>query len=76
MDEITKQRLKNIKRSECGVCGHKSTYTSPLAKCHECKKKFCYDHIYANQVKQGMKPNDPLRDVCDECKDSKGYRIC
>ena len=73
MDEATKKRLQSIPPTICAKCGSKRSYTNPVAKCFECKKKFCFDDISANQYNPKMKQNDELRDICDECKDKFDY---
>jgi len=74
MDKETKERLKKIPRTKCAKCGSKQHYTNPMAKCFECKKKYCFDHIWGIQVNNKMKENDELRNICDECKKKHGYR--
>lgn len=45
-----------------------------MAICYECRKKFCYDHIFGGQINDEMGENDSIRDVCAICKKLKGYR--
>ena len=63
----------NIKKVVCGVCGKKRTYDNPFAKCFECKKKFCFTHIFGLQVNKKMKKNDEARSVCKGCKIKNKY---
>lgn len=44
-----------------------------LGRCFECKEQFCYDHIWALQVKKGMLKNDKVRDICEKCKEKYKY---
>ena len=59
---------------KCSICDSESGYENPIGECFECEKDFCYEHLHCLQVKKGMKLNEPLRDVCDECQ-KLGYRI-
>ena len=54
----------------CEVCPVRS---GPRAKCFECGKRFCFDHIWGGQVCDGMNENDRIRDVCGLCKKELGY---
>jgi hypothetical protein len=72
MDIATKEKLKNIPRSKCSKCKEKRTYHNPLAKCYECGKKFCFDHIWALQYKKGQE-NQEVKDICEACKIKGGY---
>jgi hypothetical protein len=64
---------KNIVASKCKVCQRKSGNGTPLSKCFDCKKKFCHEHIWGGQVNAKMKENDPIRDLCNDCKKKGGY---
>lgn len=69
-----KLKLASLPRTRCTKCGSVKSYTNPMAKCFECKKKFCFDDINCLQFKKGMKQTDELRDVCDACKDKYSYQ--
>jgi len=73
MDQETKNKLKSMPRSTCSECRSKRSYRNPIAKCFECLQKFCYDHIWCMQVKQGMANSDELRSVCEKCQNQHGY---
>ena len=47
---------------------------NPMARCFECKKKTCFDHITAGQIKDSMKENDEVRDICGKCLKKEGYK--
>ena len=68
------EKLKNIPRSKCGTCKKIISHNIPMVRCFECKIKYCFDHIYCNQINDKMKENDMLRDICDKCKEKYGYR--
>lgn len=55
---------KGIKKI-CEICGSKRNYRNPMAKCYECKKNFCFDHITAGNVNNKMLKGDEVRDVCE-----------
>jgi len=42
--------------------------------CNECKKKFCFDHIYGLQINDKMEENEPVKDICEKCKKEHCYR--
>lgn len=69
-----KQRLVSIPRTRCAKCRSAKSYTNPMAKCFECRKKFCYDDINCLQFKFGMKQTDELREICDSCKAKYDYQ--
>jgi len=73
MDTEAKERLKNTIRAKCAVCQSGRQYTNPLAKCFECKKKFCFDHINGGQLNKKMKSNETIRDVCADCVKKFNY---
>ena len=75
MTEEAKGKLKALSkvRVVCAKCGSLKSYRNPMAKCFECGKKFCYDHIYGCQFKTGMGINEKTRDICQECR-KLGYR--
>lgn len=74
MDEATKERLKQYKTyDKCEKCGGKRSRNNPLDKCCECKKRFCFDHLYGGALKT-KNPNEPIKTVCESCFDSLGYR--
>lgn len=74
MTDVAKEQLRNTPRAKCAICGTKRNYTNPMAKCWECQKKYCFDHIFCGQVKVGMKETEEVRDICDNCRDKCGYR--
>jgi len=74
MDQKIIDKLKNIPHATCAKCKRKRSHTNPMARCDECGKKFCYDHIQCMQFKDGMRESDELRDICDDCKQLHGYR--
>ena len=69
----TKQKLASLPRAVCSVCHSKRSYGNPMAKCWECGKKFCFDHLWGGLFKKGMKLTETLRDVCDKCKEKYHY---
>ena len=69
MDEKALDRLaKTPDRATCFKCGSKRTYTNPMARCFECKNKFCFDDLNSGQINSEMSKNDPIRDICDACR--------
>jgi len=74
MKQETIDRLKEIPVTRCAKCDSRRSYTNPMARCYECKKKFCYDHISGLQVNKSMKQNDEVRYVCGDCKISHEYK--
>lgn len=60
--------------NHCNVCGSSRSYLNPFSSCFECKKRFCFDHIWGGQVNSKMKDNDWIRDICDECRDKHKYK--
>lgn len=64
--------LAFIPTSKCAKCHKVRRYQNPLARCWECKQKFCYNDINCLQVNSTMKETDEVRNICDECK--KNYR--
>lgn len=73
MSEAIKARLAKIPQSRCFVCNSPKSYTNPVEKCFECKRKFCYDHLWGGQVNAEMTPNQQVRQVCDECRKKHNY---
>lgn len=69
-----KLKLASIPRTRCAKCNKARTYLNPMAKCWECKKKFCYNDINCLQVNDTMNENDEVRHTCDECKEEHGYK--
>jgi len=69
-----KQRLASIPRTRCAKCRKIKSYSNPVGICRQCGQKFCYNHLWAGLFRDGMSQNEPLRDVCDVCKDKYGYR--
>ncbi len=66
-------KLASIPRSRCSKCNTAKTYLNPVGKCHECHRKFCFDHLWMKLFKKGMRDNEEGRDVCDKCKEEHGY---
>ena len=73
MDEKTIQKLQNLPWTVCFKCKSKQSYGNPMARCGECREKFCFDHISALQFKKGMKQNEELRKICDVDIKKHGY---
>lgn len=65
---------KGLETKKCTVCKCRRGYTNPMAKCFECKKPFCFDHIHCLQHKENMAENALLRDVCAKCIKKHGYK--
>ena len=70
-----KARLKAMPKASCTVCGQKGGYTTPTAKCFECKHRFCYDHINGGQTRSKMAENEEVRDICDKCQTTLNYSL-
>lgn len=75
MDNKTKDRLKAIPRTRCAECDSLQKYTNPMARCFECKKKFCFSHINAGMANSTMGKNTSLRDICDACIPKGKYQV-
>ena len=76
MDKETIERLKKYPRyKKCKKCGSKRSYTNPFDKCYECGGRFCFDHIYGRAIKKGMKINESVRSVCEDCFERLGYSV-
>lgn len=73
MSDQDKARLKQIPRPRCFVCGSVRHYTNPVEKCFECKKRFCYEHLWGGQVNEEMKENDEVKKVCEKCRKEFNY---
>jgi hypothetical protein len=73
MTDEQKAHLKSLPRKTCTACGSKQGYMNPMMKCFECKKPYCFEHSHRGLWKKGMKNTELWRDVCDSCKESKGY---
>lgn len=74
MTQEQKDKLKNIPKTRCSKCGSPKHYRNPMARCYECGKKFCFDHIFGGMVNSKMKYNEEVRDVCAECKEKHSYK--
>lgn len=61
--EIAKSAIKN-----CAKCDSIKSYYNPFDRCDECNKKFCFDCLWSSQFKKGMRLEDELRTICDNCK--------
>ena len=68
-----KLRLASLPRTRCAKCNSIKSYTNPMARCFECKKRFCYDDIWGGLLKQGMGKNEELRKACEKCKEKYEY---
>lgn len=60
--------------TKCHKCGSKKGYMNPFATCYECKKRFCFDCIWAGLINSKMGNNEEIRKVCDSCKEEHGYK--
>lgn len=58
----------------CFNCGSNKSYTNPFETCYECKKRFCFGCIWGVQINSKMSKDDPIRSVCDGCKEKHGYK--
>ena len=74
MNEETKNKLKIKPTRVCAVCQRKKNSCNPVVRCFECKKNFCYGHIFGGQVKTGMSKSEEVRSVCETCRKAYGYR--
>ena len=77
-EEITlpkevQEKLRKLPKTTCPKCGSRKSYLNPFKKCHSCKKKFCFDHIWGGQINKSMKITDLVRSICDECKEKFHY---
>jgi hypothetical protein len=75
MNQEIKNKLRLRPKTVCTKCGRMRSYTNPHAKCFECKRKFCYDHISCLQIKEGMRKNEATRSVCEECIEIHKYTM-
>lgn len=66
-NQATIKRLNGLPRAQCHKCKRFRHEQNPLAKCFNCGKKFCFDHIHGGHYSKGIKPNEELKDVCDKC---------
>ena len=66
-------KIKKNAQIGCFNCRSKRSYGNPFWKCFECKKRFCADCIWGGQIKKGMRENEEVRDICDDCKKEKDY---
>ena len=60
---------------KCGLC--KEGVVSEMGgkgRCYECKKLFCYDHLWGGQVNKTMRSTSKTRDICDKCRKDHGYK--
>ena len=71
-DQRVKKQLKLIPKVTCSFCGLKVHYQNPMARCAECKKKYCYDFIRGACWKKGM--GNKSEDVCLKCFDKFNYK--
>ena len=63
----------NKAKARCNICNTPRSYTNPMARCFECKNKFCFDHIYGGQLNDTMTKSTTVRDICDSCKKKFKY---
>ena len=70
----TKARLAKIPKSRCFICKSPISHTNPLEKCFECKKRFCFGHLWGGQINEKMKENDEVRKICDKCRIRFDYK--
>jgi hypothetical protein len=63
----TIKRLKKLPRARCFKCKKFKQNQNPLAKCHGCGEKFCFDHITCGQTFPGMRNTDEYVDKCQAC---------
>lgn len=74
MTQLAKDKLKTLSVTHCAKCDSRRSYTNPMARCYECKKKFCYDHILGAQHRKGMDENEQSRDICENCQKVHKYQ--
>lgn len=74
MNQEIKNKLKLIPRTVCFKCQRKKSYMNPVERCFECGNKFCYDHLFGLQFKEGMSQNQEPRSICEECKVKHNYQ--
>jgi len=65
---------RSPQRAKCYKCSKKKNRANPMATCYECKRKFCFEHIWSGQINDEMSKNEKTRDICDECRELKKYR--
>lgn len=73
MNVSDKLKLRSLPRSRCTKCKSFRTYQNPMAKCWECRKKFCFSDINLGQINNTMKEKDEVRNICDWCKKEYKY---
>lgn len=77
MNEQTKSGwwvgLKNKPKKRCSTCNTSISRTNPMAKCQECGKNYCFDHIYGGMINDKMAQNEEVRNICEECKPKYEY---
>lgn len=61
-------------KARCKKCNKAKYYLNPLARCYECKQKYCYDHIFSGQINNLMKDTDEIRNICDQCREVNNYQ--
>ena len=59
---------KYPKHAKCAKCDKTRNYTNPLARCYECRLKYCFDRVWGGQINNKMGENDEIRDICDQCR--------
>lgn len=74
MSDLT-DKLKKYPKIKCAECGTSRSYTNPMARCYECKIKFCFKHIKGGQINKKMSVNDGIRDVCEKDQLKHAYKV-
>lgn len=74
LSDEQKALLRKIPKTRCVRCNSVYSRTNPMAKCFECGKRFCFDHIYGGQVNKSMSENERIRDICEKCKAEFNYQ--
>jgi hypothetical protein len=73
MNKFDESGARSVK-ARCSECGSWRSYTNPMARCWECKKKFCYGHVWCGQINDNMGPSDVVRNICGSCQIASNYR--
>ena len=77
MNKNNTSKINSIPRNgkaRCKKCNKAKYRLNPLARCYECKQKYCYDHIYGGQINDLMKDTDEVRNICEKCRELKNYQ--
>ena len=62
------EKMREKGRTKCFSCKSTQRYTNPMARCFECKNKFCFKDILGGQINNKMKINDEIRNICKKDK--------